>query len=104
MAGTVGLLLATGSIAGVHASDRLGQAPIVLILGFLVALVAANSLKRQVIEPLAQLAHATRVRGLVDLAPGSAATAPGGRRNELTRSLRTTSTRSLTASPHTNAT
>ena len=80
--GTIGLLL-DHRLAWNAAADRLGQAPIVLILGFLVALLAANSLKRQVVEPLAQLADATRVRGLAGLAPGDAAAPAGRRRNEL---------------------
>ena len=79
--GTIGLLL-DHRLAWNAAADRLGQAPIVLVLGFLVALLAANSLKRQVVEPLAQLAQATRVRGLAGIAPGAAAPA-GRRRNEL---------------------
>jgi signal transduction histidine kinase/CheY-like chemotaxis protein/HPt (histidine-containing phosphotransfer) domain-containing protein len=80
--GTIGLLL-DHRLAWHAAADRLGQAPIVLILGLLVALLAANSLKRQVVEPLVQLADATRVRGLAGLAPADAAATPGRRRNEL---------------------
>ena len=80
--GTVGLLL-DHRLAWNSAADRLGQAPIVLILGFFVALLAANSLKRQVVEPLVQLADATRVRGLLGVETGEAATKPGRRRNEL---------------------
>ena len=80
--GTIGLLL-DHRLAWNAAAERLGQAPIVLILGLLVALLAANSLKRQVVEPLAQLADATRVRGLAGLAPGDAAAPAGRRRNEL---------------------
>ena len=41
--------------------------PIVLMLGLLVAFVAANALKRQVVEPLVQLADATRIRGIAGL-------------------------------------
>ena len=44
-----------------HALRRVAQTPVALLLGFLVALVAANALKRQVVEPLAQLARTTRV-------------------------------------------
>jgi hypothetical protein len=44
-----------------HAVRRAQQTPIALLLGFLVALVAANALRRQVVEPLAQLAQTTRV-------------------------------------------
>ncbi len=80
--GTIGLLL-DHRLAWIAAADRLGQAPIVLILGLLVALLAANSLKRQVVEPLEQLAEVTRVRGLAVLAQGSPVAAPGRRRNEL---------------------
>ena len=80
--GTIGLLL-DHRPAWHAAADRLGQAPIVLILGLMVALLAANSLKRQVVEPLVQLADATRIRGLVGLAPADAAATPGRRRNEL---------------------
>jgi len=47
-----------------HAVRRAQQTPIALLLGFLVALVAANALKRQVVEPLAQLAQTTRVNQL----------------------------------------
>jgi two-component system sensor histidine kinase/response regulator len=64
-----------------HALRRAEQTPIALLLGFLVALVAANALKRQVVEPLAQLAQTTRV------SPSSEPSAPRkvrDRRNELT--------------------
>ncbi len=78
--GTLGLLVDNGPVWAA-ALNRVGQAPIVLLLGFLVALLAANSLKRQVVEPLAQLADATRVRSR----PEDAKPRPGGRgRNELT--------------------
>jgi signal transduction histidine kinase/CheY-like chemotaxis protein/HPt (histidine-containing phosphotransfer) domain-containing protein len=43
-----------------HALRRAQQAPVALLLGFLVALAAANALKRQVAEPLAQLVRTTR--------------------------------------------
>ncbi len=43
-----------------HATRRLEQAPVALLLGCLVALLAANLLQRQVVEPLAELAMATR--------------------------------------------
>ena len=45
-----------------HAWRRLAQTPIALLLGCLVALLAANSLKRRVAEPLAELAETTRVK------------------------------------------
>jgi signal transduction histidine kinase/CheY-like chemotaxis protein len=78
--GTLGLLVDNGPVWGA-ALNRVGQAPIVLMLGFLIALLAANSLKRQVVEPLAQLADATRVRSR----PEDTKPRPGGRaRNELT--------------------
>ena len=75
--GTIGLLL-DHRLAWNAAADRLGQAPIVLVLGFLVALLAANSLKRHVVEPLAQLASATRVGTW-----GRRGAASARRRNEL---------------------
>ena len=78
--GTLGLLVDNRPVWAA-ALNRVGQAPIVLLLGFLVALLAANSLKRQVVEPLVQLADATRVRSR----PEDAKPRPGGRgRNELT--------------------
>jgi signal transduction histidine kinase/DNA-binding response OmpR family regulator/HPt (histidine-containing phosphotransfer) domain-containing protein len=82
--GTIGLLL-DHRLAWSAAADRLGQAPVVLILGFLVAFLAANSLKRQVVEPLVQLADATRLRGITGLGQADPATTttPGRRRNEL---------------------
>ena len=43
-----------------HAGRRLEQVPIALLLGFIIALLAANSMKRHVVEPLAQLAQHTR--------------------------------------------
>ena len=82
VSGTIGLLL-DHRLAWNAAGDRLGQAPVVLIFGLLVALLAANSLKRQVVEPLEQLAEVTRVRGLAVLAKGSPVASPGRRRNEL---------------------
>ena len=76
----LGLLLDNRPLWGA-ATSRLEQAPIVLLLGCLLALLAANSLKRQVVEPLAQLADATRVRGGAD---GAASPHLPRRRNELT--------------------
>jgi signal transduction histidine kinase/CheY-like chemotaxis protein len=40
---------------------QLGTLPLTLPIGFLIALLAANSLKRQIVEPLSQLASSTRV-------------------------------------------
>jgi signal transduction histidine kinase/CheY-like chemotaxis protein/HPt (histidine-containing phosphotransfer) domain-containing protein len=63
------------------AMSRFAQTPFVLALGILLGLLAANSLKRQVVEPLEELAKSTRVpRG------PSKAPVQGGprRRNELT--------------------
>jgi signal transduction histidine kinase/CheY-like chemotaxis protein len=78
--GTLTLLVNNGPVWDA-ALGRVGQSPVVLLLGVLVALLAANSLRRQVVEPLAQLADATRVRtGL----PPSPAPHGAGRRNELT--------------------
>ena len=60
LSGTVSILVDHRWIWN-HAVRRAQQTPIALLLGFLVALVAANALKRQVVEPLAQLAQTTRV-------------------------------------------
>jgi signal transduction histidine kinase/DNA-binding response OmpR family regulator/HPt (histidine-containing phosphotransfer) domain-containing protein len=46
-----------------HLWGRLGQVPFALLLGCLVGLLAANLLRRQVAEPLQQLAATTRVSG-----------------------------------------
>jgi len=70
-----------------HIWHRIGQVPIAILLGCLVAWVAANLLRRQVAEPLAQLAETTRVPGME---PGEEAGPQGERRkarrrrNELT--------------------
>jgi signal transduction histidine kinase/CheY-like chemotaxis protein/HPt (histidine-containing phosphotransfer) domain-containing protein len=82
VSGFVGLLLDHRPVWGA-AARRIAKAPFVLLFGFVVALLAANSLKRQVVEPLAQLADATRVRGLLDLPLHDATAAGGQRRNEL---------------------
>ena len=60
LSGTVSILVDHHWIWN-HAVRRAQQTPIALLLGFLVALVAANMLRRQVVEPLAQLAQTTRV-------------------------------------------
>jgi signal transduction histidine kinase/CheY-like chemotaxis protein len=78
--GKISLLVDNGPVWDA-ALGRAGQSPIVLLLGVLVALLAANSLRRQVVEPLAQLADVTRVRGGLNQAPPVPGTA---RRNELT--------------------
>ena len=78
--GRISLLVDNGPVWDT-ALGRAGQSPIVLLLGVLVALLAANSLRRQVVEPLAQLADVTRVRGGLNQAPPVPGTA---RRNELT--------------------
>jgi signal transduction histidine kinase len=77
---TVGLLMDNDRVWSA-ATRRVEQAPVVLLIGCLLALLAANSLKRQVVEPLAQLANATRVRGGND---GKTSPAPTRRKNELT--------------------
>ncbi len=56
------------------------QLPIALAIGVLLAFLAANSLKRHVVEPLAQLASATRVG---NWAPGAKQGTVSQRRNEL---------------------
>jgi hypothetical protein len=61
-----------------HVWHRIGQVPIAILLGCLVAWVAANLLRRQVAEPLAQLAETTRVPSLV---PADDAGAQDERRN-----------------------
>jgi signal transduction histidine kinase/CheY-like chemotaxis protein len=58
--GTVSVVLDHRWIWG-HLWHRVGQVPIALLLGCLVAWLAANLLRRQVAEPLAQLAENTRV-------------------------------------------
>jgi signal transduction histidine kinase/CheY-like chemotaxis protein len=77
--GTLALLIDNQPVWNA-AMRRLEQAPLVLALGVLLALLAANSLKRQVVEPLAQLADATRVGGRPDGHPSSL---PPRRNNEL---------------------
>ncbi len=56
------------------------QLPIALAIGVLLAFLAANYLKRHVVEPLAQLASATRVG---NWAPGAKQGTVSQRRNEL---------------------
>jgi signal transduction histidine kinase/CheY-like chemotaxis protein/HPt (histidine-containing phosphotransfer) domain-containing protein len=63
-----------------HAWRRLAQAPVAVLFGCLIALFAANSLKRRVVEPLAQLAETTRVK---DWTQPEQAQSVRQRRNEL---------------------
>jgi signal transduction histidine kinase/CheY-like chemotaxis protein len=56
------------------------QLPLALAIGVLLAFLGANSLKRHVVEPLAQLASATRVGSWV---PGAEQRTVSRRRNEL---------------------
>jgi two-component system sensor histidine kinase/response regulator len=80
LAGTVSLVVDHRWIWG-HLWGRLGQVPFALLLGCLVGLVAANLLRRQVAEPLQQLAETTRVPGTPQTeAHGN----PRRRNNELT--------------------
>jgi signal transduction histidine kinase/CheY-like chemotaxis protein len=86
LTGSVSVVLDHGWIWG-HVWHRIGQVPVAILLGCLIAWVAANLLRRQVAEPLAQLAETTRV-------PGTASGEDAGaqderrkarhRRNELT--------------------
>jgi signal transduction histidine kinase/CheY-like chemotaxis protein len=80
VAGTLGLVIDYRPLWG-HALLRLQQSPLVLLLGCLVALVVANALRRQVVEPLAEMAKATRIRTQGTADPPPATTQP---RNELT--------------------
>ena len=64
LTGSVSVVLDHRWIWG-HVWHRIGQVPIAILLGCLVAWVAANLLRRQVAEPLAQLAETTRVPCLV---------------------------------------
>ena len=80
LSGTVSILVDHHWIWN-HAVRRAQQTPIALLLGFLVALVAANMLKRQVVEPLAQLARTTRV---AELPEPTESRKSRHRRNELT--------------------
>ncbi len=64
-----------------HAWRRLAQTPILLLLGGLFALLAANAMKRRVVEPLQQLAETTRVNQWME---GAEASVPPSLGNELT--------------------
>ena len=59
---------------------RILQTPFVLALGLFIGLLAANALRRQVVEPLGQLVHATRRNGAPAEAPVEDGLRPG---NEL---------------------
>jgi signal transduction histidine kinase/CheY-like chemotaxis protein len=86
LAGSVSVLLDHRWIWG-HVWHRIGQVPIAILLGCLVAWVAANLLRRQVAEPLAQLAETTRMPGATtgeDCSPQRERGAARRRRNELT--------------------
>ncbi len=63
------------------AQRHLLQTPFILVFGWVLALLAARRLIRQVVEPLAQLAQATHVEGTQE----QARTPSGRRSNELTR-------------------
>ena len=76
----LGLLIATPSAWRV-AQRHLLQAPFILAFGWMLALLAARRLNRQVVEPLAQLAQATHVEDEQRQVP----TQTGRRGNELTR-------------------
>ena len=76
----LGLLIATPSTWGI-AQRHLLQTPFILAFGWVLALLAARRLIRQVVEPLEQLAQATHVEGTQE----QARTPSGRRSNELTR-------------------
>ena len=76
----LGLLIATPSTWGI-AQRHLLQTPFILAFGWMLALLAARRLNRQVVEPLEQLAKATHVEGTQE----QARTPSGRRSNELTR-------------------
>ncbi len=78
--GQLGLLIATPS-AWRMAQRHLLQTPFILAFGWVLALLAARRLQRQVVEPLAQLAQATHFEG--QQAPVKPQAGPHG--NELTR-------------------
>jgi signal transduction histidine kinase/CheY-like chemotaxis protein/HPt (histidine-containing phosphotransfer) domain-containing protein len=76
----LGLLVATPSAWRV-AQRHLLHAPFIIAFGWILALLAARRLNRQVVEPLAQLAQATRLEGQQE----QVRTQPGRPGNELTR-------------------
>ena len=78
--GQLDLLIATRS--GWRVAQRyLLQVPFILAFGWVLALLTARRLNRHVVEPLSQLAQATRPEGR----PEPAATQGGRQANELTR-------------------
>jgi len=79
--GTLALLI-DNSPPWTAAIERLSQMPFVLALGILLGLLAANSLKRQVVEPLEELARSTRGRDGQREAPPQGRSRRG---NELTQ-------------------
>ena len=81
MSGTVSVMVDQHWIWN-RALHRLTQTPVALLLGCLFALLAANSLKRRVVEPLAQLAQTTQVKQWPESGERRKA---GRRRNELTQ-------------------
>jgi signal transduction histidine kinase/CheY-like chemotaxis protein/HPt (histidine-containing phosphotransfer) domain-containing protein len=78
--GTLGVLIDAAPLWS-DAERRLRETPFVLALGCLLAFLAANSLRRKVVEPLAQLASQTRMSHWQG---EGAAPRPARRANELT--------------------
>ncbi|MGB7904910.1 MAG: response regulator [Steroidobacteraceae bacterium] len=76
----LGLLIATPSAWGV-AQRHLQKTPFILAFGWVLALLAARRLSRQVVEPLEHLAKTTYIEGLQEQVRKTA----GRRGNELTR-------------------
>ncbi|MGB7737490.1 MAG: response regulator [Steroidobacteraceae bacterium] len=76
----LGLLIATPSAWGV-AQSHLQKTPFILAFGWVLSLLAARRLSRQVVEPLEQLARTTYIEGLRE----QVRTTVGQRGNELTR-------------------
>jgi len=76
----LGLLIATPSAWGV-AQGHLQKTPFILAFGWVLALLAARRLSRQVVEPLEHLAKTTYIEGLQEQVRKTA----GRRGNELTR-------------------
>jgi len=86
LAGTVSVVLDHRWIWN-HVWHRVGQVPIAILLGCFIAWLAANLLRRQVAEPLAQLAETTRLHGsdaANDAGPQGDRRRYGQRHNELT--------------------
>ena len=68
--GQLGLLIATPS-AWRMAQRHLLQTPFILVFGWVLALLAARRLSRQVVEPLAQLVQATHFEGQQEQVQGT---------------------------------